>query len=558
MWKKNLLFIAAMVVGVGSLFGGLMQRERVHTPRDFNPNRFANTKSNQLATNPDDWAKTLTQLNHAFVQQWQTQQLSPAPHANDLALARRLSLALMGTVPSVEELRALEKVEPSKRQEWWLSYILADPRFGDYVAERLARAYVGTEDGPFIVFRRNRFVTWLSEQVRKNVPYDQIVRHILQDEGIWTDTPSVNFISVSYDGDGAKVTDPVKLASRTTRAFLAQRIDCLQCHDDNLDTINLGTAEQPVAGEQRHFHELAAFFGQANVTRRGISDSPMLQYKTKYLHETEEHVVPAHVPFGEEYFSSQGSRRQQLAAWVTHRKNKPFARAMVNRVWALLFGRPLYPVIDNIPLQGELPPGMELLANDFIEHNYNIHRLIRLIAASEPFQLDSAADFELTPAHEEAWAVFPLTSLRPEQMAGALIQAAKIGTIDGDAHVLWKLIRFGQTNDFLKRYGDAGQDEFAERGGTIPQRLMMMNGNLVKERTDQNIVLNASTRLALLSASDAQAIETAFLAVLTRRPSAAELEHFSTRFAEQKRNRMQKMEDLYWTLFNTTEFSWNH
>jgi hypothetical protein len=452
----------------------------------------------------------------------------------------------------------LEQVPTQRRMEWWVSYLLADPRFGEYVAERLARAYVGTEDGPFIVYRRRRFVTWLADQLRQNVRYDRIVRQLIESDGIWTDTPAVNFISVSYDQDGAKVTDPVKLAARTARGFLGHRIDCLQCHDDNLDVINFGTPESPVPGEQRHFHELAAFFGRTNVSRRGISDVAQLEYKIHYLHETEDHVVEPRVPFGEDYFEERGSPRQQLARWVTHEENRPFARAAVNRIWVILFGRPLYPVIDNIPLHGELPPGLDLLADDFTAHGYDLHRLIRLMAASQPFQLDSGADFPLTEQHEQAWAVFPLTSLRPEQMAGALVQAARLGAIDGDAHVFWRLLRVGQSNDFVKRYGDAGQDEFSERGGTIPQRLLMMNGSLVKERTDQNIVLNASTRLALLAKDDVTAIETAFLAVLTRRPTPAERTHFESRFAGGGRNRVQRLEDLYWTLLNSTEFSWNH
>ncbi|MEC8590156.1 MAG: hypothetical protein VXZ15_01260, partial [Planctomycetota bacterium] len=80
---------------------------------------------------------------------------------------------------------------------WWLNYILEDERFADYFAERLARAYVGVENGPFIVYRRRRFVHWLSDQILSNRPYDDLVRHLLTDEGLWTDSPAVNFVSVT-------------------------------------------------------------------------------------------------------------------------------------------------------------------------------------------------------------------------------------------------------------------------------------------------------------------------------------------------------------------------
>ena len=71
------------------------------------------------------------------------------------------------------------------RFDWWVNYLLSDDRFHDYAAERLARAFVGTENGPFILYRRRRFVSWLSDQLKENRPYDQLARHIISDSGLW-------------------------------------------------------------------------------------------------------------------------------------------------------------------------------------------------------------------------------------------------------------------------------------------------------------------------------------------------------------------------------------
>jgi hypothetical protein len=47
--------------------------------------------------------------------------------------------------------------------------------------------------------------------------------------------------------------------------------------------------------------------------------------------------------------------------------------------------------------------------------------------------------------------------------------------------------------------------------------------------------------------------------VLTRRPTEEERAHFLARLADrERRNRAQALEDLYWVLVNSTEFSWNH
>ena len=147
------------------------------------------------------------------------------------------------------------------------------------------------------------------------------------------------------------------------------------------------------------------------------------------------------------------------------------ARATVNRVWALLFGRPLAEPVDDLPAAGELHPALGLLADDFAAHGYDLHRLIRVIAATEVFRLDSAVAEARHRGQEEAWAVFPMTRLRPEQVAGALFQAASLTTLGPQSHWFIRLVTYTGRNDFVRRYGDTGEDEFDARGGTIPQRL---------------------------------------------------------------------------------------
>jgi hypothetical protein len=151
-----------------------------------------------------------------------------------------------------------------------------------------------------------------------------------------------------------------------------------------------------------------------------------------------------------------------------------------------------------------------------------------------------------------------MTRLRPEQVAGGVGQAAAVATIGPESSWVVRLIAYAQRNDFVRRYGDAGEDEFAPRGGTIPQRLLMLNGELVQKKIKGDI-FNASKQLAQLAPDDEKAVELAYLAVLTRRPSPEEAAHFAPRFNHVKGDRRaQLMTDLYWTLLNATESSWNH
>ncbi|HTU19172.1 MAG TPA: DUF1553 domain-containing protein, partial [Gemmataceae bacterium] len=465
--------------------------------------------------------------------------------APDLIVARRLALELMGTIPSLEEIRQLEYLPEDQRLPWWIDHILQDRRFADSFAERFARAFVGTEEGPFILYRRRRFVDWLAQQLAKNRSYDQMVRDLIVSEGLWTDRPATNFVSVTVQPDNKNQPDPVRLAGRVTRAFLGLRLDCAQCHN------------HPYAEwKQADFQGLSAFFGQTRLGFTGIHDGSG-EYQVKDRKTQETSVVAPRVPFADELLPVGGSRRWQLACWVTHPKNPYFARAAVNRVWALMLGRPLVEPVDNLESDTSAPPALDLLADDFVEHGFDLRRLLRVIACTEVFRLDSATEHDSGETEEKAWAVFPLTRLRPDQVVGGILQASSAATLSAESHILFRIARFGQRNDFVKRYGDSGEDEFDGRGGTIPQRLLMMNGSLLHEKIKDS-PLNASTQIGWMAADDARAVEAAYLSVLTRRPTAEEAEYFQRFLADSKLKRAQRLEDIFWTLINSTEFSWNH
>ena len=62
----------------------------------------------------------------------------------------------------------------------------------------------------------------------------------------------------------------------------------------------------------------------------------------------------------------------------------------------------------------------------------------------------------------------------------------------------------------------------------------------------------------MLAPDDPKAVEVAYLAALTRRPTPEETSHFEARLKDNKTSRAQHLQDLFWTLINSTEFSWNH
>ena len=151
-----------------------------------------------------------------------------------------------------------------------------------------------------------------------------------------------------------------------------------------------------------------------------------------------------------------------------------------------------------------------------------------------------------------------MTRLRPEQVAGALFQCSSLSTLGPQSHWFIRMVTYTGRNDFVRRYGDTGEDEFDTRGGTIPQRLVLMNGEIVRDKIKSDLFTSPG-RIADLAPDDRRAVETAYLAVLTRRPGAEEESHFTARLAgTSKDERKARLTDLFWALINTTEFSWNH
>jgi len=533
-------------------------------------------------TVPEDLDDIVLQANSHLQHRWETivakdgkpLVLTPAEPASDLQILRRLSLSLHGTIPSLEEIRQFESdQEPQKLKRWTLRF-LDDSRFSDYFAERLARGFVSTEGGSFIIYRRDRFVDWLRVQLKKNRPYHEIVREMIASKGLWTGDPATNFMTVAYND---KKFDVNKLAGRSVRAFLGQRLDCAQCHDHPFN-------EQ---WKQHHFEGLAAFFAQSRLSVFGVEDKEFegkddspVEYVVEDRKTLKKRTVKPAVPFLPELLPEDETRRKQLAAWITHPKNHRFERAFVNRVWALLFGKaytyPVYPV-DDLPSPGDDEETdtklLDLLGKDFREHNYDIRRLILVITSMQAFRmssshpLDTPAAFQpnhakqkyLVEQHENNWAVFPLARLRPEQIVGSILQSGSIKTIDQYSNLFVRIIRYMREQDFVSEYGDPGDEELVEKAGTIPQSLLRMNGKLPNEVLKAES-FNASGRIVDRSDSDENRVEVSYLVGLCRRPTESERTYWLDRLRSttEKKGRNKVVEDLFWAIYNSPEFSWNH
>ncbi len=106
---------------------------------------------------------------------------------------------------------------------------------------------------------------------------------------------------------------------------------------------------------------------------------------------------------------TQQSGRLELAQWLTSKKHPLTARVMVNRIWRGHFGEGLVRTPDNFGKTGEAPSNPDLLdwlAIKFMDLDWSVKRLHRLIMLSSTYQMSSESDpkaMAIDPDNRNFW-----------------------------------------------------------------------------------------------------------------------------------------------------------
>ena len=110
----------------------------------------------------------------------------------------------------------------------------------------------------------------------------------------------------------------------------------------------------------------------------------------------------------------------------------------------------------------------------------------------------------------------------------------------------------------MNEFGDPGEAELEQRTATIPQTLLNMNGEFAREMSQTGLFATPGT-LRRYSPTNEALLDNAFLTCLTRRPTEAERTYFQSQLKERPKDADDAvLEDLFWTLYNAPEFTWNH
>ena len=142
--------------------------------------------------------------------------------------------------------------------------------------------------------------------------------------------------------------------------------------------------------------------------------------------------------------------------------------------------------------------------------------------------------------------------MQAEELYDSLVASAQIAKAGGSqadkekARLAW----LGQFSQSLKT--DEGDEEHSFNG-TIPQSLMMMNGELMQ----QAISAEHSALLKRVADSKMQPhekVEHLFLAAVARKPVKRELEIAQQLIATHQGDVNEALTDIWWALLNSNEF----
>jgi hypothetical protein len=497
----------------------------------------------------------------------------PAPRSDDAEFVRRIYLDLAGTLPTAAETRAfLNDPAPDKRVRL-IDSLLGKPGF--------TRRMVWFWDVTLMERRRDAKVAraaweeYLRRAVAENQPYDQFVREILGADGVDAKTRAAAKFLLDRD------LEPNTVTRDLARIFLGRNLQCAQCHDHpQIDDYKQADYYGIQAFLNRSFLFPNAQAATAVIAEKADGDVNFMSVfdKAKKSHttlprmpggKTVEEVKPEK---GKEYKVAPAnnvrpipaySRREKLAVAITSRDNPAFARNAANRIWAMMMGRGIVHPVDmdhggNPPSHPEL---LDLLAEEFAAHKYDVKWLVREIALSEAYQRSSVLPAGSEDVPEDRYLVAVLKPLGPEQFAYAILQAtgqtdceraalgAKGGETELDARLMPRIAPFRSM--FGGRAGE-NQDGFA---ANLDQTLFLKYGSVVRGMIAPRAG-NLADRLGKIADPEAFADEL-FVSVLSRRPSDDERQD-AAKALTSSANRAAATTELIWALVASTEFRFNH
>ena len=513
----------------------------------------------------DAWPTLPLGLNPAHVidlaleHGYRTHSLRPTVRVDDASFARRVYLDLVGRVPTTKELQDFLRETHSVKRTTLIDRLLESDAHAEHMAEVLDAIFIGRTNVDQVKKRIDAgWIDYLRKAVRDNRPWNQVAREVVLARPT---SPEVRGAAWYLYARKDKHQD---IAEAVSKDIFGVRIDCAQCHN------------HPLADEikQKHYWGLVAFFNRSkNVDTPqgpGISESAIggfsdfanlegssspneLRYLDDRYVEEARPAKDVKEEEGEELYiatDSNGpkvpkfSRREQFVEKVLT-DHPLLAKAMVNRLWGWMMGRGLVHPVDSLdsfhpPSHPEL---LDWLARDFAASGYDIRRLIKALASTQAYQLESTNASNSDPK----W----FASGLPKPLTAEMLQRSMLVVLDPVDKSRWNSL--DQRVAFASLFPDVLAEECM---ANVAQGLYLSNSESITE----SVSMKNSRFLQSLAGEldNAMVIERLFDGILGRKPSTDEVAYCTDYFNARADRRDRALEGLAWAILTSAEFRFNH
>jgi Protein of unknown function (DUF1549)/Protein of unknown function (DUF1553) len=539
----------------------------------------------------------------------------PSALSSDEEFLRRVTIDTIGTLPTPKEVRDFVADKRADKRERKIDELLVHPMHAALWATKFCditgNNTIALENQQLLPRAKlsQMWHDWLRKRVAENTPYDEIVRGILcatsrdgmtpqeyiewhkklEEElkkGFATQYPERKSLDLFWRRQGQVTVD--QWGEKTAAAFLGVRLECAQCHKHPFD--------RWTQTDYRAFANIYAFVGYGispeankaftaeNAERRKNAQNPNQAINLREvfvstggaggkggrlnapLPDPETGGVLPPKALGGPEIKGQDPR-VVLFEWMRSPDNPFFARSFANRVWGHYFGVGIVHPVDDFSLAN--PPSnpklLDALAKDFLDNKYDIRQLERTILLSRTYQLSSTPN-ETNKLDRNNYSHCYVRPLMAEVVVDVLNAAIGVTENFGnDAPSGVRAIEVGssqvngQVNLAFRTFGRPPRSTACdcERAAepALAQKLFLMADSSL----DQKITRTPNRLKELLArqADDKAALEELFLATLTRKPTADEVEQF-LEIRKKKTDRQAAFQAALWALINTTEFIFNH
>jgi hypothetical protein len=238
------------------------------------------------------------------------------------------------------------------------------------------------------------------------------------------------------------------------------------------------------------------------------------------------------------------SRRHQFVDQILA-GNPLVAEAMVNRMWGWMFGRGIvHPVDANDSFHPASHPGLlDWLSRDFEKSNYDVRRLLRHMALSRAYQLESTVKAGSDPQWFASGLTKPLIAESLYRSMGVALDVADPTAWNTTAKI----------TEFANLFPDVLTEESL---ANVTQGLWLTNSAAVREMAS---VKNSKIvqRALGMEKSDLQ-VEHLYHRILGRLPDDEERSHCVDFLSSRVDHRQTAIESLVWALVTSAEFRFNH